>query len=130
MSRTLPARMAAVTLTAWLMAAGTDPLGGQIFHRPRCSGPDCAENVFREEVERMTLTEGPLAYDRDERDLRELKQRIQSELAVDPVYCRVPPSKTMFAATLVAEPRLPLATPPLPIVPTERIPPPRVVTPW
>ena len=84
MSRILPARLAAVALTGWLIAAGTAPLGGQIFHRPRCSRPDCAENVFREEVERMTLTEGPLAYDRDERDLREMKQRIQSELAADP----------------------------------------------
>src|SRR5688572_15657664 len=57
---------------------------GQIFHRPRCSRPDCPEEVFREEVERMTLTEGALASDRDEQDLRELKTRIEQELEETP----------------------------------------------
>ena len=47
--------------------------------------------------------------------------KLRSVLAVAPVYCRVPPSKTRFATALVACPRFP-ATPPLPMVPTLSVP--------
>ena len=49
--------------------------------------------------------------------------------AVAPVYCKVPPPSTKLAAALVAEPKLPPATPPLPIVPTLKMPSLIVVTP-
>ncbi len=52
----------------------------------------------------------------------------RSVLAVTPVYCRVPPSKTKLAATFVAWPILP-ATPPLPIVSALRVPAVMVVIP-
>ncbi len=54
--------------------------------------------------------------------------KLRSVLAVAPVYCRMPPSKTRLPAALVAAPRLPL-TPPSPMVATFRMPPVKVVTP-
>jgi hypothetical protein len=49
--------------------------------------------------------------------------------AVAPVYFKVPPPNTRLVAALVAEPRLPLATPPFPIVATLNVPALIVVTP-
>ena len=49
--------------------------------------------------------------------------------AVDPVYFKVPPPKTKLAALLDAEPKLPEATPPLPMLPTLKAPALIVVTP-
>ena len=46
-----------------------------------------------------------------------------------PVYCKVPPPNTRLVAALVAEPRLPLATAPFPIVETLNVPALIVVTP-
>ena len=57
-----------------------------------------------------------------------LTVKLRSVLAVAPVYCSVPPSKTRFAAALLAAPRFPL-TPPLPMVPTLSVPVLSVVTP-
>ena len=54
--------------------------------------------------------------------------KFRSDEAVAPVYCRVPPLKTKFAAAFVAWPKLP-ATPPFPIVATESVPFVSVVTP-
>ena len=51
-----------------------------------------------------------------------------SDVAVEPVYCKVPPSKTKLVAVLVAAPKLP-AAPPFPIVPTLIVPVLIVVTP-
>lgn len=73
-----------LALWALFLAAGANAAEGQIFHRERCSRPDCPAATFRLEVERMTLTEGPLAADRDEGDLRELKGRIEAELQAHP----------------------------------------------
>ena len=81
--RNLPKRPLQILLLAGLLAAWAAPAGAQIFHRTRCSRPNCPEEAFRLEVERMTLTEGPMAYDRDERDVREIRERIQAELAAD-----------------------------------------------
>ena len=50
------------------------------------------------------------------------------DVAVEPVYCKVPPSKTKLVAVLVAAPRFPVA-PPSPIVPTLIVPVLIVVTP-
>ena len=55
-----------------------------------------------------------------------VKLRLVEDVA--PVYWSVPPPRTRLAAALVAFPRLP-ATPPLPIVATERVPALIVVTP-
>ena len=60
------------------------PADAQVFHRSRCSRPDCREEVFREEVDRMIRTEGALAADRDHGDLEELKGRILLELERHP----------------------------------------------
>ena len=49
--------------------------------------------------------------------------------AVAPVYFKVPLLNTKLVAALVAEPRLPLATPPSPIVATLNVPALIVVTP-
>ena len=75
-------RHIALALLLW-MGAGAGPAEGQIFHRMRCERPDCPLENFRADLERMTLTEGPMASDRDEHDLAELKQRIEEELAAD-----------------------------------------------
>ena len=50
------------------------------------------------------------------------------DVAVDPVYLKVPPPNTMLVAELVACPKFP-ATPPSPIVPTLNVPALIVVTP-
>ena len=44
-----------------------------------------------------------------------------SDVAVEPVYLKVPPPNTKLVAVLVACPKFP-ATPPLPIVPTLNVP--------
>jgi len=49
-------------------------------------------------------------------------------VAVEPVYCKVPPSKTKLVAVLFAAPKFPVA-PPSPIVPTLIFPALIVVTP-
>ena len=54
--------------------------------------------------------------------------KLRSVEAVAPVYRKVPPPKTKFAAALVAAPKFPLA-PPLPIVATDTVPAVNVVTP-
>lgn len=85
--RERPARRHALGLglmLALLAVTEAGPAEGQIFHRPRCSRPDCPPEHFRLDVERMTLTEGPMASDRDQRDLQEMKERIQRELEGDP----------------------------------------------
>ena len=51
-----------------------------------------------------------------------------SDVAVDPVYLKVPPPNTMLVAALVACPKFP-ATPPFPIVATLNVPALIVVTP-
>jgi len=51
-----------------------------------------------------------------------------SDVAVEPVYCKVPPPNTKLVAALVAFPKLP-ATPPSPIVATLNVPALIVVTP-
>ena len=51
-----------------------------------------------------------------------------SDVAVIPVYCKVPPPNTMLVAVLAAAPRLP-ALKPFPIVPTLIVPALIVVTP-
>ena len=56
-------------IVATLVVADAPAAEAQIFHRPRCSQPDCSPEHFQLEVERMTLTEGPMASDRDDRDL-------------------------------------------------------------
>ena len=82
MAAARPARI--LILAAVLAALGPRPAAAQIFHRPRCSSATCPDSVFRLEVERMTLTEGPLANDRDAGNLRELRQRILRELEATP----------------------------------------------
>lgn len=52
----------------------------QLVRRPGCTSIDCPDSLFRLELERMTLTEGPLANDRDAGDLRTLRRRIRNEL--------------------------------------------------
>ena len=49
--------------------------------------------------------------------------------ALSPVYFKVPPSKIKLPTKLLAEPKLPLATKPLPIVATLIVPAVIVVTP-
>lgn len=83
-SRRARSHALALAVLVALTAAEARPAAGQIFHRPRCSRPDCPVEHFRLDVERMTLTEGPMASDRDEGDLRELKQRIEQELEAEP----------------------------------------------
>ena len=80
--QSLPKALVAALLGAVLLFPGG--ADGQIFHRPRCSSPDCPADVFREEIERMVLTEGAMAADRDQQDLRELKERIAVELGRTP----------------------------------------------
>ena len=58
-----------------------------------------------------------------------VKVKLRLVLAVAPVYCKVPPPRTRLPTALLAEPKLPPATPPLPIVPTLKMPSLIVVTP-
>ena len=85
-------RRMALALATVIAAAAPTAADAQIFHRPRCSNPSCPDAVFRVELERMTVTEGALASDRDHADLRELKQRIELELA------RAPEDATLWLA--------------------------------
>lgn len=71
-------------LAAGLAAAAARPADAQLLHRPRCSSVGCADSLFRLELQRVTLTEGPLASDRDAADLRFLRRRIQRELTARP----------------------------------------------
>ena len=72
-----------LALLLGLAVADAQAAGGQVFHRPRCSRVDCPVEHFRLDLERMTLSEGPLASDRDEQTLRVLKVRIERELETD-----------------------------------------------
>lgn len=78
-------RMLLHGIAAALTAAATpSPAEAQLLHRPRCSSIGCPDSLYHLELQRLTLTEGPLANDRDAGDLRFLRRRIGSELTARP----------------------------------------------